>query len=284
MVTNKDFATPIAPTWCPGCGLYGIKAMIVQALVELNISPEQLVITYDVGCNGNGADKIRSYAFKSLHGRAIPPAIGIKYANHDLHVITIIGDGGLFWEGAAHWISTAQRNEDITVIVADNQIYGLTTGQSSGTTPKGTQTVSQPNGTKDEPLNPLLVSLSSGATFVSRGYVGKPLHLKEVIKKAILHKGFSFVDVLSQCITWTKKDMNSYYNDVTYDLASSPKTNTTDLMAALSLANQTEKLPIGVFYNVKKETLTEKYPLLSKQALINSKVNTNISDLLEEFK
>lgn len=274
-VKVTDFNTGIQPTWCPGCGAYAIKNILPQALAELNLPPHKVVITYDIGCNGNGADKINTYAIKSLHGRSIPTAIGAKYANHDLTVIATIGDGAMMWEGPAHWITSAQRNEDITVILYNNKIYGLTTGQTSPATPCGVKTVSYPYGTVDKPMNPVLLSIAAGATFVARAFVGTPLHMKELFKQAIQHKGFAIVDVLMECVTWTKMDMLSYYKDMVYGVEQEDNSGENEVVAAkaydhtnkelaLKTAARTDKIPIGVIYKSEEDSIVEKYDPLKK--------------------
>ncbi len=277
-ISLKDYQTEILPTWCPGCGNYTINTVLKQALVELGLPPHQVVITYDIGCNGNGADKIRAYTFKSLHGRSLPPAIGVKYANHDLSVISIIGDGGMFWEGGAHWLASCQRNEDITVLVWDNQIYGLTTGQTSPTTQLNYPTKTWPQGTLDEPINPISVSLAAGATFVSRGWVGRPQHLKDLIKQAIKHKGFALVDILQTCFTFNNQF--KFYQGRTYILDQPIK----DKNQAYEIAEKKDKFALGIFHQVAKPTIQDKHPLLKKSALIRQPLETKIDDLLEEFK
>ena len=281
VLSISDYSTDIIPTWCPGCGNYVINAMLKKALVELDIKPYNTVLTFDIGCAGNGADKIKGYNFKVLHGRAILPAIGVKYINPDLTVISIIGDGGMYWEGAAHWIAASQRNEDITVLVSNNQIYGLTTGQTAPTTEKDYPTKTYPSGTPDEPVNPIAVSISAGATFVARGWVGEPEHLKELIKQAILHKGFAIVDILQTCVTWNHLNTLDYYRERVYKLEDINH-DTSSKIKALERALETEKTPIGVFYRENKETIYEKYPLVSKKAglLVKSR---SIKNLLEEF-
>lgn len=274
-MNRDDYLTNINPTWCPGCGLYTMRNFLIQALFELNIEPHNLVITYDIGCNGNTADKIRSYGFKSLHGRSIPPAIGVKISNKNLNVISIIGDGGMFWEGPEHWITSAQRNENVTVIVCDNQIYGLTTGQTSPTTPKGVHTITNPDGGKDDPINPISISIASGATFVSRAWAGDPEHYKEVLKQSITHKGFAIVDFLSQCVTWNKVNTITYYKDIVYKLNSDHDIKSKT--KAYEIAEDSKKIALGVIYKTEKETTEDKYSF-------STNGNNNIDDLLVEFQ
>ena len=277
--TIKDYMGVPTPTWCPGCGMYSIKATILQALVSLQIPPENLVIVHDIGCNGNNAGGIHAYTIKSLHGRAIPPAIGVKYANKDVKSIAIIGDGGNFWEGAAHWIATLQRNEDITILVYDNQIYGLTTGQTSPTTQKGYPTKTYPHGTVDEPINPITTSIAAGATFVARGWVGDPNGLKDVLVQAIKHKGVSIVDILTQCVTWNNSF--NHYKEVTYNLDDSY--DPSKKMDAYKIAEDYSKIALGVIYKKEAPTLEDKYPVLQGKPLVHRIPDTNIEDLLEEF-
>ena len=239
-----DYRSPITPTWCPGCGNYTINAMLMQALVELEIAPYEVVLVYDIGCNGNGADKIRAYTVKTLHGRPIPVAIGIKLARPDLHVIAIGGDGGLLWEGVAHLIAAAQRNENITVLIWDNQIYGLTTGQTAPTTQQGYKTPTYPEGTPFVPLNPISLLLGTNASFIARTYTGDPMHVKDTIKAAISYDkpGLRVVDILQNCATYNPT--TGYYRERAEYIKQSPKTKE----QALKLANDINKTYLGVFW------------------------------------
>ncbi len=278
-----DYHTSNKPTWCPGCGNYTISFGLMQVLAHLGYQPHQVALTFDIGCSGNGADKVKTYSFKSLHGRALLPAIGIKYANHSLPVITMIGDGGMYWEGAAHWIAAAQRNEDITVFVADNQIYGLTTGQTSPTTTLGCQTKTQPEGTLDQPINPIAVSLAAGATFVARAWVGNPVQMQQIMKKAIRHKGFAIVDILQTCVTFNRVNTLEYYRERVYQLEDESH-DATDKGLAYKKAEEKDETPLGIFYQVRQPTIYGKHQALqSNQALINQKTNTDIAPLLKLF-
>ena len=187
--------TSINPTWCPGCGNFGILGSIKASLDQLKIEPHQLSVVYDIGCSGNMADFVYAYGFHSLHGRALPMAAGIKLANHDLEVLTIIGDGGCFGEGVGHLVAIAKGNHDITVLTHDNFLYSLTTGQKSPTTPKGVKTPSTPQGSLEEAVNPIGLALINQATFVARGFAGDIPHLTTLLTAAINHKGFALLDV-----------------------------------------------------------------------------------------
>jgi len=279
-----DYHSNVKPTWCPGCGNYTISFGLMQVLATMGYQPHQVVLTFDIGCSGNGADKIKTYSFKSLHGRALLPAIGIKYANHSLPVITMIGDGGMYWEGAAHWIAAAQRNEDITVLVADNQIYGLTTGQTSPTTELTCQTKTQPEGTLDEPINPIATSIAAGATFVARAWVGDPVHMQQIMKQAIDHKGFAIVDILQTCVTFNRINTLEYYRDRIYKLNETQHDRSSKTQA-YQRAEETDKTPLGIFYQVSKPTTSDKHQALkNKTPLIDQKIDIDIKPLLKLFQ
>ncbi len=281
---STDYHSEIKPTWCPGCGDWTIGFGLMQALADLGYEPHQVALVYDIGCTGNGADKIKAYTFKSLHGRAVITAVGIKYANHNLPVITMIGDGGMYWEGAAHWITSAQRNEDVTVFVADNQIYGLTTGQTSPTTEVGCKTKTQPEGTLDEPVNPIATSIAAGATFVARAWVGDPLHMQKMMKAAISHKGFAIVDILQTCVTFNQVNTLEYYRERVYKLEETEHDPTSKIQA-YQKAEETGKTPLGIFYQINKATISDKYlPLKSRMPLFAQKPKTNIKPLLKLFQ
>lgn len=201
----SDFRTNVPLTWCPGCGNFVLYTSLINALVDLGVEPHKTVICFDIGCISNGADNFNVYGFKSLHGRAIPPAVGIKLARPDLTVVAVLGDGGAYGEGIEHLISSARRDDDVTVIVANNQLYALTTGQASPTTPKGRKLISHPDGTLDQPLDPIAMAKCAGAKFAKQGNTDKPEELKQLITDAILHKGFALVDIMQKCVTWNKE-------------------------------------------------------------------------------
>ena len=256
MTKNYQRTTKIQPTWCPGCGNYGIFGSLKQALDQLNISPHQLAFVYDVGCSGNMADFTYGYGFHSLHGRALPIAAGIKLANPKIPVLAIIGDGGCFGEGVAHFISLARGNHDIVVLSHDNYLYSLTTGQMSPTTKKGTVTPSTPAGSIEEAFNPIANALINHATFVARGFSGNIPHLTALIVEAIKHRGFSFLDILQPCVTYNKSMSYDWYHSHIYQLDQAGH-DSADKTLALQKALETDQLPIGIFYKVSKPTYHE---------------------------
>src|SRR6184192_2433273 len=194
-LTLADLKGRVDPDWCPGCGDFGVLAAIQKALVELQIPNNNVVAISGIGCSSNLPGFINTYGMHTLHGRALAVATGLKLANHELTVLVTGGDGDGFGIGGNHFVHTMRRNVDLTYIVMVNQIYGLTTGQTSPTSVKGMKTKSTPYGNVENPINPLPMAMVGGATYVARGFSGKQKHLVELMKGAITHKGFSLVDV-----------------------------------------------------------------------------------------
>ncbi len=245
------------PVWCPGCGNYGILLALRKALAELKLKPEEVVIVTGIGCHGRISDYMRTNAFHTIHGRVLPLATGIKLANPELTVIGHAGDGDAYAIGLGHLPHAARRNIDITFIVHNNMVFGLTTGQVTPTTPRGVKTKSTPFGNPEQPLNPILLALASGATFVARGFSGEIEHLKELIKAGIQHRGFAFIDVLQPCVTF----FNTYQmlRERVYKLEEAGH-DPSDFEGALKLAMlQDGRIPIGIFYKTQAPTLEEAF-------------------------
>ena len=281
---QNKYTTPIKPTFCPGCGNFGIMQAMKDAFAQLNLPSEKIVISYDVGCNANMADFINTYGFHGLHGRSVPPAVGVKLANHNLTSIALIGDGGFYGEGAQHFLSLMRGNHDITVLVHDNQRYSLTTGQMSPTTPKGTITVSTPEGAIEEPINPLAVSLVNHCTFAARGFAGDVVHLQDLIVKGIEHKGFSLIEILQPCVIWNKERSYEWYRERVYKLENEGYA-ADNRQEALTKAQQQDKLAIGVFYKEEKKAYHQEVSSLDNGPLVEQAINRiDIGKLLEEFK
>jgi len=279
MIHSKQYNSSIKPTWCPGCGNYGIFQALKSALKELNINPHQAVIVSDVGCSGNIADFIKGYGFHALHGRALPAGAGIKLANHKLPVICIIGDGGCYGEGLTHFINLMRGNHDLTVLVHDNYLYSLTTGQYSPTTPQGMKTKSTPFGAIEHSLNPLSLALANNGGFIARGYAMDPKHLQKLIVQAIQHSGFSFIDILQPCVTFNKKQTLEWYQQKIYKLDKTFK----DKKKAFKNSLKSDKLAIGVFWQKKNKPYHQQIEGL-KTPLVKHKIDKiNIGDLVKEF-
>lgn len=245
-------------TWCPGCGNYAIWYMLKQAFFELGINPHEVVVVYGIGCAGNGSNFTEVYTFHGLHGRAVPVAQGIKLANQGLKVIVMGGDGDGMGIGVGHFIHACRRNIDLTYIMHDNQIYGLTTGQTSPRSDKGMITKTSVEGNWEDPVNPISLALSSRCSFVARAFSGSPHHLKKMLIEAIQHKGFSFVDVLQPCITFNKQNTYGWYGERVYDLQELQEYDEKNYMHALDKSVQWgEKIPMGIFFKENRDTYEE---------------------------
>ncbi len=243
----EDYKSEIKPDWCPSCGDFGVLNALQKACANLGIPNKDILCVSGIGCSSNLPGFFRTYGIHSLHGRSNPVATGAKLANPDLTVVVAGGDGDGFGIGLGHFIHNMRRNIDITYLAMDNQIYGLTTGQTSPTTMIGTKTKSTPEGNIEHPLNPMALALVSGATFVARAFSGEIAHMTEVFAKAIQHKGFSFVDCFSPCVTYNKINTYPWFKSKVYkleDKGHDPK----NFGAAMTAAMEEEKLPIGVFY------------------------------------
>ncbi len=271
--------------WCPGCGDFAIVGAVKAAINDLGVEPHNVAISSGIGCSGKVPHYIRTYGFEGLHGRSLPVASGIKLANHKLKVIAMGGDGDGYGIGAGHFVHIMRRNYDITYIVHDNQIYGLTTGQASPTTQMNMKTKTTPHGVIETPYNPVASSIIGGATFVARVFAGDMMHMKQVIKEAIEHKGFSHVDVLQPCVTFNKLNTYDFFTKRCYKM----EHDTSDFEKALELANEApktdyEKIPIGVFYKVDRPTYEDQIPHLKEKALVEHEIgNVDISKHLEKL-
>ncbi len=279
----EDYTTKEELVWCPGCGNYSILIALKQALAELNCKKEDVVIVSGIGCSGKYFQYVDTYGIESIHGRALPVAMGIKLANNNLKVIVIGGDGDGYGIGMAHFVHHMRRNIDLTYIVCDNQIYGLTTGQTSPTSNLGVKTKSTPRGNIEEPVNPLGIALSSGATYIARGFSAEIDHLKNLIKGAIMHRGFSFVDIFQPCVTFNKHNTYKWFQERVYKLEENGYDPTTE-DDAFRHAIDLKKLAIGLFYIEEKPPYDSLLPQIFKKPLVEQKIsNVNIKDLLKEF-
>jgi 2-oxoglutarate ferredoxin oxidoreductase subunit beta len=257
MPAKKEFETPNRPTWCPGCGNFGMWEAFKRACEQLDLSFEQLAIVWGIGCHGNGADFTRCQGFHALHGRALPVASGLALANPGLEVVVEMGDGDCYGIGVGHFLHTCRRNIAMTAITHNNQIYGLTTGQASPTTEQYMRTPSTPTGVLEEPVNTVGLAIAEGATFVARGFAGDIPHLTELFVQAIGHKGFALVDVFQPCVTWNKLNTFAWFRERVYKLGESGWDPSDKVKAfELSLTTYHEmsctpeqcRVPIGVLY------------------------------------
>jgi len=270
------------PTWCPGCGDWGIRVGIKTALQQMNLDPSKVLLSFDIGCSGNMNDFLNGYAMHGLHGRAIPAAIGMKVARHDMTTIVIGGDGGLYGEGGNHFLHACRGNHDITVIVHDNMVYGLTTGQSAPTAEHGYKSKSTPRGIIEESVNPLALAITQGATFVSQGFAGDARTIIELIKQAVAHKGFSLVNILQPCVTFNKVNTYQFYLQKTYKLDESH--DPTDMSQGIKKALEVHdlKFPLGVLYKTERPAYHEQIPQLAEPLAVRPRF-TDFKHFGDEF-
>lgn len=265
--------------WCPGCGNYGILAALKNAIIQLGLNKEEIVLVSGIGCSSQMPHFINTYGIHSIHGRPLPVATGVRLANTDLKVIAVGGDGDGYGIGGGHFIHTMRRNLNITYIVCDNKIYGLTTGQASPTSDRGFKTKSSPEGVIEQPVNPIALAITMGATYVARGFAGDVSHLTKLIADGIKHKGTAFIDVLQPCVTFNHVNTYEFYNKRVYKLT---KHNTGNKFAALKKAFEDKKIPIGLFYKEERQTYEDELKLeapLAKQDINN----ININDLMDSL-
>lgn len=243
-----DYKTDEASWWCPGCGDFGVLAALQRAVMELGRRPEDVAIVAGIGCSGKIGNYINSYNIHTTHGRTMPVALGVKLANRELTVIAAGGDGDGFAIGMGHFVHALRRNPDITYVVMDNQIYGLTKGQASPTSMEGFETRSTPQGSIEHPVRQLQLAITSGATFVAQGFSSKQKQLVDILKAAINHRGFSLVNTISPCVTFNKVNTYDYYKAELKDLDALPGYDRHDRQQALSVLMEHNDLVTGVVY------------------------------------
>jgi 2-oxoglutarate/2-oxoacid ferredoxin oxidoreductase subunit beta len=260
--TPKDYKSEVKPTWCPGCGDFGVLNATMRSLAGLKLPLDQTVVVSGIGCSSRFPHFLKTFGFHSVHGRALPVAQGLKMARPELNIIAVGGDGDFFSIGAGHLVHAALRNIDITVVVMDNEIYGLTKGQTSPTSPHGHVTKSTPYGLMASQFNPIATALSLNVSFVARGYSAKPKDLAALIEQGVQHKGFSFIHALSPCPTF-------YHTFDAWDAAVTPMPDdhsTSDRARAVTLAMETEKQYTGLFYRVERPTMDQEAYQLAQKA------------------
>jgi len=269
-----DLKGKVDPDWCPGCGDFGVLAAVQKALVELQIPKHEVATISGIGCSSNFPGFIDTYGMHTLHGRSLPVASGMKLANHGMTVLVTGGDGDGFGIGAGHFVHTMRRNLDLTYIVMDNQIYGLTTGQTSPTSRIGMKTKSMPFGNVDAPVNPLSLALAAGATFVARGFSADQKHLTELIKKAIQHKGFSFLDVFSPCVTYNHDNTFQWFRPRVKKLEENSGYDPSDFQAAMEKSLLWgDEIPIGLFFErTDVPTAHDAEPVLKPGPLVHQEI------------
>ncbi len=283
-ISMADYKGRVDPDWCPGCGDFGVLAAVQKALVELQIPRHEVATISGIGCSSNFPGFIETYGMHTLHGRSLPVATGMKLANHAMTVLVTGGDGDGFGIGCNHFVHTIRRNVDLTYIVMDNQIYGLTTGQTSPTSRIGMKTKSMPYGNIENPLNPIALALAAGATFVARGFSGEQKHLTELIKRGIEHKGFSFIDVFSPCVTYNKDNTFQWFRPRVQKLEDNAEYDPSDWSAAMEKSLLWgEEIPIGRFFErTDLPTLHGSEPVLNAGPLVHQN-NRIPADVAQKF-
>ena len=283
MVTLQDYASTVPNAWCPGCGNFSILQSVKKALVESNLEPQQVLFVSGIGQGPKLPHYTRGNVFNGLHGRTLPAATGAKIANHDLTVIGIDGDGGAYGEGVQHLLATMRRNVNITYLVHNNQVYGLTKGQASPTSDLGFITKTTPLGAI-QPLNPLALALASDVSFLARGFSGEIEHLAGLIMAGIKHRGFALIDILQPCVSFNHVNTYQWYKQRVYKVEGESY-DPTDKAAALKKAQEWgEKIPIGIIFMQERPVYEETLPQLKDMPLVKQPIEPlKIEELMGEF-
>jgi 2-oxoglutarate ferredoxin oxidoreductase subunit beta len=264
VLTLDDFEGPVSPDWCPGCGDFGVLKSLKEALVALGIPGHQVLVVSGIGCSSNLPGFIRAYGVHSLHGRSLPVATGAKLANHHLHVVAVGGDGDGYGIGLGHFVHAARRNLDLTYVVMNNEVYGLTTGQASPTTMLDMRTKTTPRGCAEMPINPIALGIVSGATYVARAFSGDPKHMSRIIAGGIAHRGFALIDCQSPCITYNKLNTYPWFKERVYRLEDEAGYDPSNLMQAMERAYEWgDRIPLGLFFRSERPTYEESEPVFN---------------------
>jgi 2-oxoglutarate ferredoxin oxidoreductase subunit beta len=270
--------------WCPGCGNFGILTAMQDAFETLDLTPRLILIVSGIGQAAKTPHFLQCNTFHGLHGRALPLATGAKIANHDLNIVVNSGDGDCYGEGGNHFLHAVRKNSDITLLVHNNKVYGLTKGQASPTSDMDMVTKIQKQGVISEPINPLAVAIVLGAGFVARGFSGDKDHLSELIQLGIKHKGFSLIDILQPCVSFNTINTHDWYKKRVYALKESDHSFEDPLRAIELSFEWGDKIPVGVFYKKEKPTLTDQMSTLQKKPLTSGKYDREkLKKLLSEL-
>jgi 2-oxoglutarate ferredoxin oxidoreductase subunit beta len=280
-LTTAELNTSETCTWCPGCGDFAIWTALKHAAREQGWNNTNTALVAGIGCHGHLVNFLKLTSFEGLHGRAIPVASGLKMANHDLNVFVITGDGDCLSEGGNHLIHAARRNHDLTVLLHDNALYALTTGQTSPRSPKGYKSKSTPHGSLAEPIQPLHLALAAGATFLARCYAGNILQLTDLIAQANAHRGFAVLQVLQPCVTFNHVYTHQFYQENVYQLDATYDHTNRALALQKTLEWDFKKIPVGILYQEERATYEEQLPQLSKTTLV--KQNNSARNLTPTF-
>ncbi len=245
----KDYESAEKPTWCPGCGDFGILSAVKMALMQSNIAPHEVLVVSGIGCGSKLPQYLKCNGLHTLHGRTLPIATGVRLANHGLKVMVVHGDGDGYGMGLGHMMHAIRRNVNLVDLVQNNQVYGLTKGQFSPTSDRGYISKTSPEGSIEAAVNPIALALAASATFIARGFAGDPKHLATLIKEALAHPGYALVDVLQPCVTFNRVNTYDWYRARVYKVDEAEGYDASDIAAAFEVALQWgDQIPIGVLY------------------------------------
>ncbi|GGF97410.1 2-oxoacid:ferredoxin oxidoreductase subunit beta [Paenibacillus aceti] len=288
MATFKEFRNNIKPNWCPGCGDFSVQAAIQRAAANVGLEPENLAVISGIGCSGRISGYINAYGLHGIHGRALPIAQGVKLANRDLTVIASGGDGDGFAIGIGHTIHAIRRNINITYVVMDNQIYGLTKGQTSPRSGEGFKTKSTPEGSIESTLSPLELAISAGATFVAQSFSSDLKQLTSLIEQGIQHEGFSLINVFSPCVTFNKVNTYDWFKEHITNLDTMPDYDPSNRTLAMTTLMDTGSMITGLIYqNKQKKCYEDLIHGFKPEALVNQSLalsETEFDNLVAEFR
>ena len=286
MTSIDEFHSDEPIAWCPGCGNFSILEALKTAFVQSGKKPHEIVIVSGIGQAPKTPHYLRCNTFNGLHGRTLPVATGIKLANHELTVLAQGGDGDGYAEGGNHFLHAMRRNIDITYLVHNNQVYGLTKGQASPTSPQGFVTNTTPNGAVNQPINPILLAVASHCSFVARGFAGEIEHLADLIRQGILHKGFALIDILQPCVSFNRVNTFKWYKDRVYSLHGEPDYSPADIQMAFQKAGEWgERIPIGVIYKNDQPALDARIPAIKDKPLVKQRIDPqDFENILDRFK
>ncbi|RED66109.1 2-oxoacid:ferredoxin oxidoreductase subunit beta [Cohnella lupini] len=288
MATFKEFRNNVKPNWCPGCGDFSVQAAIQRAAANVGLEPEQLAVISGIGCSGRISGYINAYGLHGIHGRSLPIAQGVKLANRELTVIASGGDGDGFAIGMGHTVHAIRRNLDVTYIVMDNQIYGLTKGQTSPRSAEGFKTKSTPEGSIETTLSPLEIALSAGATFVAQSFSSDLKQLTMLIEEGLKHKGFSLINVFSPCVTFNKVNTYDWFKENIVNLEQFPDYDPSNRIAAMTKIMETNGMVTGLIYqNKARKAYDELIVGFKEEGLAKQDIQLSRADfdkLLMEFK
>jgi 2-oxoglutarate ferredoxin oxidoreductase subunit beta len=283
-VRFTDFKSDKQPTWCPGCGDFGTMNGMMKALANTGNHPDDTFVVAGIGCSGKIGTYMHSYALHGVHGRALPVGIGVKAANPNLEVMVAGGDGDGYSIGVGHFIHAVRRNMDMTYVVMDNRIYGLTKGQFSPTSREDFETATSPDGPQQAPVNPLALALAAGGTFIAQSFSSDAQRHTEIVRKAVEHDGFGFVNVYSPCVTFNDVDTYDYFRDSLVDLGEEDDYDASDEDQATDAILDNENEYQGIIYQDDESvSYNERHGLTENMADIPDGAPEDAMDLVREF-